>query len=94
MDGNKLILNIDKTNFIMFGTRTTIDSKNKKINRVSKTKFLGVIIDEKLSWNPHVDQLCNTVAKNIGILYKLHFPSSKYFENAIPLSSFSTFKLL
>ena len=79
MDGNKLILNIDKTNFIMFGTRTTIDSnlqlyfKNKKINRVSKTKFLGVIIDEKLSWNPHVDQLCNTVAKNIGILYKLHF---------------------
>ena len=63
----------------MFGTRTTIDSnlhlyfKNKKINRVSKTKFLGMIIDEKLSWNPHVDQLCNTVAKNIGILYKLHF---------------------
>ena len=26
-----------------------------------------------VSWNPHVDQLCNTVAKNIGILYKLHF---------------------
>ena len=79
MEGNKLILNIDKTKFIMFGTSTTIDSnlqlyfKNKKINKVSKTKFLGVTIDEKLSWNPHVDQLSKTVAKNIGILYKLHF---------------------
>ena len=52
MEANKLISNIDKTNYMTFGTRTTIDSnlqlyfKNKNITSVSNTKFLGVIINK------------------------------------------------
>ena len=79
MKANKLILNIEKTNYILFGTQTTIENnlklyyRNKEINRVSNTKFLGVFIDEKLSWNNHIDNLCKTLSKNIGILYRLQF---------------------
>ena len=79
MKVNKLILNIDKTNYILFGTKTIIDSnlnlyhRDKEIKRVYSTKFLGVFIDDKLSWNHHVDYLCKTISKNIGILYKLQF---------------------
>ena len=57
MKVNKLILNVDKTNYIIFGTRNITNFncdlyyRNDKINRVSSTKFLGVHLDEKLSWN-------------------------------------------
>ena len=79
MKANKLILNIDKTNYMLFGTRTTIQPhfnliySNKIINRVSTTKFLGVHIDEKLSWNHHINNLCQILSRNVGILYKLQF---------------------
>ena len=79
MKANKQILNIEKTNYILFGTQATIENnlklyyRNKEINIVSNTKFLGVFVDEKLSWNNHIDNLCKTLSKNIGILYRLQF---------------------
>ena len=79
MKANILILNIDKTNYILFGTKTIIYSnlnlyyRDREIKRVYSTKFLGVFIDDKLSWNHHVDYLCKTISKNIGIPYKLQF---------------------
>ena len=50
MSANKLILNVDKTNFMIFGTRHINNNtlhlyyNNQAINRVSSTKFLGVVI--------------------------------------------------
>ena len=40
------------------------------INRVIKTKFLGVIIDYRLSWREHVNYTCNKLSKCFGILCK------------------------
>ena len=38
-------------------------------------KFLGVHIDESLTWHEHVGVVCNRVAKAVGIIYRLrHFP--------------------
>ena len=34
------------------------------------TKFLGVYIDENVTWKHHIDYVSNKVSKNIGILYK------------------------
>ena len=42
----------------------------KEIERTQATKFLGVIIDEKISWKSHIDILNTKISKNIGILYK------------------------
>ena len=36
-----------------------------------KTKFLGVIIDKKLSWKEHISYICGKVAKGIGIISKV-----------------------
>jgi len=41
------------------------------LKRVTSTKFLGVIIDEKLDWSLHINELCQVLRKNTGILYKL-----------------------
>jgi hypothetical protein len=45
-----------------------------KLERVEKTKFLGVTIDENLSWKCHIDGISKTISRNIGIINKLkHF---------------------
>ena len=46
---------------------------NKKTTLVSSTTFLGVIVDEKQSWNHHINPLCNTLSKNIGVLFRFNF---------------------
>ena len=67
MKANKPILNIEKTNYILFGTQTAIENnlklyyRNREINRVSNTNFLGVLVNENVSWNNHIDNLCKTL---------------------------------
>ena len=44
------------------------------LNRVSSTKFLGVINDENLTWKNHIDAISKIISRNIGVLTKLkHF---------------------
>ena len=75
-DSNKLVLNVNKTNFILFNDRgSNIDISLKidrmEIQRVKETKFLGIIIDNELSWKPHIINTRNKVAKSIAVLYKV-----------------------
>ena len=57
---NKLSRNVNKTNFIMFTNkkqlRPTVNMilNGKNIEQVSYTKFLGVIIDENLTWRKQI----------------------------------------
>ena len=37
------------------------------------TKFLGVTIDSHLSRDNHIHNICNSVSRAIGILYKLRY---------------------
>jgi len=60
---NKLSLNITKSNYVIFKSKKShnLDFSNLNIGidntqraRVSKVKFLWVIIDEHLTWKPHI----------------------------------------
>ena len=62
LNTNKLSLNIKKTHFIIFSfsnkrivKTNDIVIDNQPVSRVSHTKCLGVIIDEKLNWSEHVN---------------------------------------
>ena len=79
LSNNKLVLNYKKTNYMIF-TKKKIDFNNVelKVNehtfqRAIVTKFLGVLIDHKLTWNEHTSNMCNKIAKNIGILRKVNY---------------------
>jgi hypothetical protein len=60
---NLLSLNLDKTHFIQFVTKnsSSIDLNimygNNKIAKVYNTKFLGLTLDNTLSWRTHIDTI-------------------------------------
>ena len=47
-----------------------------QINRVTEARFLGVIIDENLTWSKHVNTVKVKMNRYVGIMYKLkrHLP--------------------
>ena len=75
LKSNKLSLNIKKTHFMVFH-RKKIDGDIKikiddeEIDRVYKTKFLGVMIDHKITWKEHVKYVSGKMSRNIGIFIK------------------------
>ena len=62
-NSNLLTLNFNKTLYMEFRTKnyyqvdTTVKYENKDISNSTETKFLGLIIDETLSWNQHIDHV-------------------------------------
>ena len=77
---NKITLNIDKTNILLFNIRNTNENVKFKlkindtyIKIVNKFKFLGIIIDKKLDWNNQIDYLCSKLSREIAILNKVKF---------------------
>ena len=77
MRANKLTLNYSKTKIMLFTKKVkdkrtlniTID--NQKIEQVSTFRYLGVIIDDKLNWKPHVESICTKISQANGAIWKL-----------------------
>ena len=46
----------------------TMTFNNIEIKRKDSVKFLGVIIDENLSWKNHIEVIENKISENIGVL--------------------------
>ena len=84
---NKLSLNIKKTNYIIFHPYQkrinfnirikAYDSRTKTffdLERKDHVKYLGVIIDQHLSWKHHINYIALKISRNIGIISRLrHF---------------------
>jgi len=75
LETNRLSLNLKKTHIMVFGKKhrnientisTTI--KGTTLEIVTHTKFLGVILDNSLSWKEHSLYLSKKISKSIGIL--------------------------
>lgn len=77
LQANKLKLNIAKCNYMIFKSKNVLPScekiyiNNTPINLVSKVKFLGVYLDENMSWSDHIDHVCAKLATYVGILCRL-----------------------
>ena len=70
---NKLSINITKCHFMIFSTTDSVHTSNVKIaqtdiDEVFHTKFLGVIIDNKLTWKNHINYIKSKISKGLGIL--------------------------
>ena len=68
-------LNPSKTNYMILTTRqkrqilssppVQLLFGNKQLHEVSEHKLLGVIIDNNLTWGPHIRYLCKSLAKRV-----------------------------
>ena len=38
--------------------------------QVDTYKYLGVLLNNKLSWSPHVETVCSKARKDLGLLYR------------------------
>ena len=85
---NKLSLNIKKTHYMILCRRKKLyhDVKllidGQAINEVQKTKFLGIIIDNQLTWKWHINYIAGKIARGIGMLIK-----ARQFLNKVGLMS-------
>ena len=78
LDCNKLALNINKINFVLFHSPRkqlpeliNLKFGKKSIKRATYVKFLGVLVDEHLSWNFHINELCKKLSRTTGIFYNV-----------------------
>ena len=85
LKSNKLSFNPGKSELVIFRSKTkkeldeiTIKINKSKLSPVPNVNYLGVVLDEFLSWDAHVNQLCKNLAQTNGILSKLrHYVPQK-----------------
>ena len=79
---NKLSLNTLKTEFMLIGTSQHLNQLDqnpestpyaividqKEVRRVKCVKYLGMIVDDKLTWSQHVDYISSKITRNGAIL--------------------------
>ena len=88
ISANKLALNVEKTVYILFKGKKSVPTLpllhmfNSKIGKVDSTKFLGIYIDENLSWKTHANYVIGKLSRIIGIFYKI--------REYLPLSALKT----
>ena len=84
---NKLTLNYKKTKYMIFQKRGISKKLLKKVNlNINKNnikqctifKYLGIYLDNKLTWQEHIQNLLTKLAKFTGMMYKIrHFAPRK-----------------
>ena len=76
LNANQLCLNVKKTSYIIFSNKKSsinfnITIGNQTISRVTKAKYLGITIDQNLTWRPHIQILKGKLASACWALYNL-----------------------
>ena len=80
MKSNKLSVNIKKTNYVIFKPKQKSVHMNFEIlldsislKQETEVKFLGIYIDECLTWKSHISYICKKISKSVGIMYRFRF---------------------
>ena len=89
LKGNKLSLNVAKTQSMLIATKPkhrTLNNAAEKLHLkirgseldvVNKTKYLGVHVDNSLDWKEHIKTVSTKVSRAIGFL--------KHAKNVLPI---------
>ena len=77
LKANKLSINVKKTKLMIFRPRQKtlpitrqIIVENNALEQVDNIKFLGVYIDQHLTWKTHANFFAAKISKSVGLLYK------------------------
>ena len=78
---NRMVVNTSKsksTAICSYQKRASLESdiiqlnfKGIELEQVDECKILGLLIDENLSFKPHIDRICSKISSFIGLLYRM-----------------------
>ena len=77
IDANYLHINLKKSKYMLFrSNRARVDDiplyyDNFQLERVTSTKFLGIVISDTLVWDEHIRLITRRLSKISGSLFKL-----------------------
>ena len=78
LNTNKLLINVSKTNFMVFTKKKcnidaiSINMCNSEIKTCLFFEICAeIFVDNNLNWSNHINFICNKLSKNIGVLYRL-----------------------
>ena len=95
MTSNKLHINMGKCTYMHFKPNSSVKQQqtcaqdslflsinNTRIKKVNSTRFLGVIIDDKLTWNTHIEHLENKLKSCLVQIKRIKscIPESEYLN--------------
>jgi len=72
---NRLSLNVAKTSYMLITDakvgEVEISVAGSEIQRVEKAKFLGVMLDDRMSFRHHVKDVCSQLSRSVGMLRRI-----------------------
>ena len=96
---NKLTINSKKTKYCIYGMRsnikkskaihTVLSLNNNILDRVCSYKYLGFILDDHLTFNKHISELCKIVSHKLYLLAKIR----RYLTTEACINVFKTMVL-
>ena len=93
--GNKLSINVAKTNSLVIGSRRKIKDiqcplalrpsftiSGEEISIIEHTKYLGVQVDQYMSWENHITHVIKKISRVLGMIRRA--------KNFLPLTTLKT----
>jgi hypothetical protein len=92
---NLLILNLKKTQYLKLGQGVVVRAQCTLNATVTETKFLGLCIDDTLTWKRQIEQIVNKMATCYALRNIKHIVSTQtlkliYFVKVHSVSSYGT----
>ena len=91
LNRHKLTLNASKSKFTLIGGSRCLKSfgsitlkiEEEEIEQVTSYKYLGVKINETLTWSNHVESICKKVAQRLGLLQHIKHLLPQYLRELL-----------
>ena len=79
LNRHKLTRNVSKSKFTLIGGSRRLKSfgsitlkiEEEEIEQVTSYKYLGLKINETLTWSDHVESICKRVTQRLGLLQRI-----------------------
>ena len=72
---NRLSLNVSKTSYMIISNhKNALDTQIREtiLTKVSKIKFLGIMLNENLTFKNRVNNVTSNISKSVGVMRRLH----------------------
>ena len=98
MRSNKIILNVDKIELVIFSPKRkqitkhfNFQTSGQKTEISNRVEYLGIQIDQHLNWIEHIKNIISKLIRAIGILSKIRHYVPKFWLKTIYYSIFNSY---